>query len=122
MRVFLDASVLSEKALPVGELIELSRTGQQLSISVISHFEVLWGYALAGMDHRNYGNFLAEFKVEVIPLVKTDAESAARASPSKRLVMDALVASSVSRLDGMILTRDEDFLKFVPKDRVRLIR
>lgn len=121
MRVFLDTSVLSDKLFSkVSEhLAERAVKGDVFHISVITHFELLWGYRTAEMSDENYKEFLRDFNVEVVPLLKADVEKAASLKPVKKDLLDALIASAVIRLKAGLMTFNEgDFKKFLKKDQI----
>ncbi|MDI6884207.1 MAG: PIN domain-containing protein [Hadesarchaea archaeon] len=121
MLVVLDTSVLSDPNLTLVAK-ELRRDPKlRFSISVITHFEILWGYALANREPVKYEKFLRATKAEIIPLLQTDAELSAGWRPEPADIRDALIAAGVKRHDATIWTRDSDFLKFLPREQVRLI-
>jgi predicted nucleic acid-binding protein len=122
MRIFLDTSLLSDSDLSrVSELV-LQRyiKGDQFFICSVSHFQIQWGYSTAGRTPQKYKDFLNALRVEVAPLTKRDAEEAAEMKPADSDILDALIASCVKRYDGELWTADRDFLKFLPKSRVRI--
>lgn len=102
-------------------MLKASGTGQQLYVSAISHFQILWGYLAAKMSSANYDRFLDIAGVEVAPLIKADAEEAAKMKPTRADLLDALIASSAKRYGATVWTGDKDFLKFLPKSRVRVM-
>lgn len=123
MKVFLDTSILSDEKREStrAEMLRASGTGLQLYVSAISHFQILWGYVAAKMSSANYDRFLEIAGVEVAPLIKADAEEAAKLKPNKTDLLDALIASSAKRYGAAVWTGDKDFLKFLPKSRVRVM-
>ena len=123
MKVFLDTSVLSDENREVtrAELLGASGTGLELYISSISHFQILWGYVIAKMSATNYHKFLEIAGVGIAPIIKADAEEAARMKPDKADLLDALIASSSKRYGAVVWTSDKDFLKFLPKSKVRVM-
>ena len=122
MMVVLDTSVLSDPNLDLVAK-ELKRDPKlEFSISVITHFEILWGYALANREPIKYEKFLRATRAEIIPLFQTYAELSARWRPEPADIRDALIAAGVKRHGAIIWTRDPDFLKFLAKEQVRLIR
>ena len=123
MRVFLDISVLSDLRLSeVGsEIVKQRLAGDEFYLSVITHFQVMWGYRSAGLSSEKYERLLEVGEIEVSPLTRVDAEAAAEMKPKKSDLLDALIAASVQRHDASIWTRDRDFLNLLPKTRVRLI-
>ena len=72
MKVLLDTSVLSDKLLPeISEhLTDRVIEGDTFYISVITHFEILWG--------------LNDLNIQVVPLLKSDVEMATGIKPQKR--------------------------------------
>ena len=122
MKVFLDTSVLSDENREGtrAELLKASAAGSELYISAISHFQILRGYIIAKMSNENYHEFLEMAGVGVAPLIKADAEEAAKMKPSRADLLDALIASSAKRYGASVWTCDEDFLKFLPKSKVRM--
>ncbi|MFQ6137255.1 MAG: type II toxin-antitoxin system VapC family toxin, partial [Candidatus Hydrothermarchaeales archaeon] len=83
------------------------------------HFEIMWGYALTGMAPNNYEIFLNEFGIEVAHLNRDDTEKAANFRPSKRDVLDALIASTALRYDAEVWTFNVgDFKNFLPDEKV----
>jgi len=123
LKVFLDTSVLSDENREVtrAELLGASGTGLELYISSISHFQILWGYVIAKMSATNYHKFLEIAGVGIAPIIKADAEEAARMKPDKADLLDALIASSSKRYGAVVWTSDKDFLKFLPKSKVRVM-
>ena len=123
MRVFLDTSVLSDLRLSeVGsEIVKHRLAGDEFYLSVITHFQVMWGYRSAGLSSEKYERLLEVGEMEVSPLTKVDVEAAAEMKPKKSDLLDALIAASVQRHDASIWTRDKDFLSLLPRTRVKLI-
>jgi predicted nucleic acid-binding protein len=123
LRVFLDTSVLSDESRggTRAALLTASETGLELYVSSISHFQILWGYAIAKMSAANYHKFLEIARVGIAPIIKADAEEAARMKSSKADLLDALIASSAKRYGAVVWTADKDFLKFLPKSKVRMM-
>jgi predicted nucleic acid-binding protein len=123
MRVFLDTSVLSDlKLSDVGaEIVKRRLAGDEFYLSVITHFQVMWGYRSAGLSSEKYERLLEVGEIEISALTKTDVEAAAEMKPKKSDLLDALIAASVQRYDASIWTGDRDFLSLLPKDRVRLV-
>ena len=121
MKVFLDTSVMSDERRDQtgGALLKQYSADGQFYISAITHFQILWGYAAAKMPSENYARFLETAGVQVAPLIKADAEEAAKMKPATADSLDALIASSAKRYDATVWTSDRDFLKFLPKSRVR---
>jgi predicted nucleic acid-binding protein len=122
LKIFLDTSLLSDSGLSeFGEgVVREVLDGSSFYVSAISHFQLMWGYTTAGMSAERYERFLDGTSAEVVPLTRLDAEHASELKPSKADLLDALIASSVRRYDAIIWTRDSDFLKFLPKAKVRL--
>ena len=124
MRIFLDTSLLSDAELSrVSELV-LDRyiKGDQFFLSSISHFQIEWGYSSANRSPKKYREFLRGFNVQVLPLTKLDAEEAAGMQPDDNDILDALIASTVRRHDCILWAEDKDFLKFLPRSKVRIFR
>jgi len=122
MKVFLDTSVLSdERRQRTGEeLLKQYSAGGQLYISVITHFKILWGYLAASMPSENYDEFLQSAGLQIAPLIRADAEEAATMKPTSADLLDALIASCAKRYGATVWTSEKDFLKFLPKSRVRI--
>jgi predicted nucleic acid-binding protein len=95
--------------------------GDEFYISVITHFQVLWGYHFAGLSSEKYERLLEVGEIEVSPLTRLDVEAAAEMKPKRSDLLDALIAASVKRHDASIWTRDRDFLNLLPQTRVKLI-
>lgn len=89
-------------------------------VSVITHFQLMWGYFTANRSPEKYENLLAKLRVDVAPLTKLDAEEAAKLKPSKGDLLDALISASARRNDATVWATDKDFLKFLPKSKVRI--
>lgn len=123
MRVFLDTSLLSDLRLAdlSMEIAQSRLSGTEFYISVISHFQIMWGYSIAGREPDKYMKFIKKAAVEIAPLTKLDAEEAAQMKPTRRDLLDALISTTVKRYDASIWTLDHDFLRFLPEGRVRLI-
>lgn len=123
MRVFLDTSVLSDlKLSDVGsEIVKRRQAGDEFYLSVITHFQVMWGYRSAGLSSEKYERLLEVGEIEISALTRTDVEAAAEMKPKKSDLLDALIAASVQRYDASIWTGDRDFLSLLPKNRVRLV-
>ncbi len=123
MKVFLDTSLLSDLTLPeISERIVAERlAGTEFLLSVMTHFQVLWGYSSAGLSPAKYERFLDAAEIEMSALTRADVEEAARMKPMKSDLLDALIAASVKRYDATIWTGDRDFLKFLPKSRVKIV-
>ena len=123
MRIFLDTSLLSDlKLLTVSDQIVKRRLeGDEFCLSVITHFQILWGYFSAGLPTERYERLLDVTEMGISPLTKLDAEEAARMRPKRDDLLDALIAASVKRQNATIWTRDDDFLKFLPKAKVNLL-
>jgi predicted nucleic acid-binding protein len=123
MRVFLDTSVLSDlKLSDVGsEIVKRRLAGDEFYLSVITHFQVMWGYRSAGLSSEKYERLLEVGEIEISALTRNDVEAAAEMKPKKSDLLDALIAASVQRYDASIWTGDRDFLSLLPKNRVRLV-
>ena len=106
----------------VEEIVERYSKGDQFFVSSITHFQIMWGYATAKRSSSEYEEFLRSTRIEIVPLTKTDAEKAADLRPVSAHILDALIASSVKKHDGTIWTLDKDFLKFLPRSSVRILR
>src|SRR5580704_6553855 len=106
MRVFLDTSVLSDlKLSDVGaEIVKRRLAGDEFYLSVITHFQVMWGYRSAGLSSEKYERLLEVGEIEISALTKTDVEAAAEMKPKKSDLLDALIAASVQRYDASIWT------------------
>lgn len=123
MRIFLDTSVLSDLRLPriAEQIVKQRLAGDVFYLSVITHFQVLWGYLASRMPTRRYERLLEIAEVVISPLTKADAEEAARMRPNKNDLLDALIAASAKRHGASVWTSDRDFLKFLPRASVRLL-
>jgi predicted nucleic acid-binding protein len=123
MRVFLDTSVLSDlKLSEVGsEIVKRRQAGDEFYLSVITHFQVMWGYSSAGLSSEKYERLLEVAEIEISTLTRTDVEVAAEMKPKKSDLLDALIAASVERYDASIWTGDRDFLRLLPRNRVKLV-
>jgi predicted nucleic acid-binding protein len=123
MRIFLDTSLLSDTGLAKRseELLKQYAAGTQFYVSAVTHFQILWGYLAARMSPENYQTFLSATQSAVVPLTRGDAEEAAKMKPVRADLLDALIASCVKRYDATIWTSDKDFLKFLPKAKVRVL-
>jgi len=123
MKIFLETSMLSDIGLgELGKEIVGRRSMDEFCASVLTHFQILWGYALANKRSEKYDEFIKRIGIDIIPLTKLDSEEAARMKPSKKDLTDALIAAAVKRYEAYIWTKDSDFLRFLPKDHVRLIK
>ncbi|KXB01703.1 hypothetical protein AKJ41_00685 [candidate division MSBL1 archaeon SCGC-AAA259O05] len=121
MEVFLDTSALSEPDL---DLVteELEKDPElKFFVSAITHFEILWGYSISDKKPTSYKNFLRTAGVRVESILQSDAETSAEWKPSEKDIRDSLIAASVKRRGASIWTRDDDFLNFLPEDRVKII-
>jgi predicted nucleic acid-binding protein len=123
LKVFLDTSLLSDAGLArfAKEIADGVGTGSSFYVSAVTHFQLQWGYSMAGMSQTKYEVFLDATRTEVVPLTKTDAERAASMKPGRADIPDALIAATVKRYDASVWTLDRDFLKFLPKARVRIL-
>jgi predicted nucleic acid-binding protein len=123
LKVFLDTSILSDEKRDStrAEMLKASDTGMQLYVSAISHFQILWGYAIAQMSPANYHKFLEIAGVEVAPLIRADVEEAAKMRPSGEDILNALIASTARRYGAVVWTGDKDLLKLLPKSKVRVM-
>ncbi len=123
LRTFLDTSVLSEESLDEvsSDLAEHVLSGDKFLVSVLTHFQILWGYRKAGFASTRYESFLTKLGVDVAPLVEEDAGLAARKKPSRGNLVDALIAATASRYEAVVWTKDKDFLRFLPKEKVTFV-
>lgn len=124
MKVFLDTSLLSDAGLArsAKEIADGVETGSEFYVSAVTHFQLQWGYSMAGMSQAKYELFLDVTGTEVAPLTKTDVEEAASMKPGRADILDALIAATAKRYEANIWTFDRDFLSLLPKARVRLLR
>ena len=124
MKVFLDTSLLSDAGLArfAKEIADGVESGSTFCVSAVTHFQLQWGYSMAGMSQAKYDAFLDTTRTEVVPLTKTDAEEAASMRPGRDDIPDALIAATAKRYDASVWTLDRDFLRLLPKARVRLLR
>jgi len=122
-RIFLDTSVLSDKSLTklAQTLAEQASLGDEFLISVLTHFELLWGYRMANLGSAHYDDFLKRLHIEIASLLEEDAQLAADKKPGKGKLVDALVAATVTRYDSIIWTKDHDFDQFLPKEKVIIL-
>lgn len=123
MRIFLDTSVLSQKSLSelAENLAERVVQGDRFLISVLTHFEVLWGYRKANLASSHYDDFLMKLDVDVVPLLEEDALLAADKKPGKNKLVNALVAATVTRYDAFVWTRDHDLSQFLPEEKITIL-
>ena len=123
MRIFLDTSVLSHSTLGQisSKLVDKVVSGDEFLVSALTHFELLWGYRTAGLPSARYETFLSKLDIDVAPLLQEDAVTAANKRPSRENLVDALIAATVTRYDASIWTKDADFLRFLPKQKVILL-
>ena len=123
MKVFLETSLLSDiKLRELSEEIVQGRSSFEFCISVLTHFQILWGYTLANRSSEKYDGFIKRIGIEVIPLTKLDSEKTSRMKPSKKDLVDALIAATVKRYEAVLWTKDSDFLKFLPRNDIRFIK
>ena len=97
-------------------------SGDEFLVSALTHFEILWGYRKAGLATERYDAFLSKLEINVAPLLEEDAVFAANKKPGREKLVDALIAATVSRYDSLIWTRDTDYLRFLPKEKVVIIQ
>ena len=123
MKVFLDTSLLSDARLSEfgGEILDQIEAGSSFYVSSLTHFQLMWGYALAGMSPSSYQAFLRKTGTEVAPLTKADAELAAEMKPGRADLLDALIAATAKRYDATVWTLGRDFLRLMPETRVRVL-
>jgi len=123
LRIFLDTSILSDVSLTAlaDKLAERVTSGDTLLISTLTHFQILWGYRRASLPTTRYEAFLKKLGVEVAPLVAEDAALAAQRKPRREDLVDALISATANRYGAIVWTKDEDFLQFLPKEKVNLI-
>jgi len=124
LKIFLETSLLSDIKLSKlsEEIVERRSSLDEFCVSALTHFQILWGYALAHRSSEKYFEFIKRIGIEVVPLTKLDSEEASRMKPSKKDLLDALIAATAKRYEATIWTKDSDFLKFLPKDNVRLLK
>ncbi|MGH9922071.1 MAG: type II toxin-antitoxin system VapC family toxin [Nitrososphaerales archaeon] len=124
MKIFLETSLLSDISLAKlsEEIVQRRSSLDEFCVSALTHFQILWGYALARRSTEKYDKFIKSISIEVVPLTKLDSEEASRMKPSKKDLIDALIAATAKRYEALVWTEDSDFLKFLPKDRVRLLK
>ena len=103
------------------KLSESVMSGDQFLISVLTHFEVLWGYRTANLGSSHYEEFLDRLHVEVAPLLDEDAMLAASKRPAKGKLVDALIAATVARYDANIWTKDRDFTQFLSEEKMTIL-
>ena len=122
MKIFLDESVLNDSTLSLvsKEILDAYLAGNEFYLSVVTHFQLMWGYSISGRPTEKYETFLKKTGIEIAPVTKLDAEAAARMKPKKTDLLDALIASSAKRYDASVWTSDKDFLKFLPREMVRI--
>ena len=102
-------------------LVDQVLSGDNFLVSVLSHFEILWGYRKAGLPATRYEAFLTKLGIEVTPLSQEDAVLAANWKPSREKLVDVLIAATASRYEATVWTKDSDFLQFLPKERVTIM-
>lgn len=103
------------------EIVKRRLAGDEFYLSVVTHFQVMWGYRSAGLPSEKYERLLEVGEIEISTLTRADVEAAAEMKPKKSDLLDALIAASVQRYDASIWTGDKDFLSLLPKSRVRLV-
>jgi predicted nucleic acid-binding protein len=96
-------------------------SGDEILVSALTHYEILWGYRKIGLSTARYEAFLSSLEIEVAPLVQEDAVVAANKKPSREKLVDALIAATVSRYDASVWTWGIDFLHFLPKEKVIIL-
>ena len=123
MRIFLDTSVLSHRSLSklTSMLVDRVLSGDNFLVSVLTHFEILWGYRKTGLPATRYEAFLTKLGIDVAPLSQEDAVQAASWKLTREKLVDALIAATASRYEASIWTKDSDFLQFLTKERVTII-
>jgi predicted nucleic acid-binding protein len=123
MRVFLDTSVLSHKSLNdlAVKVAERVSEGDEFLVSVLTHFELLWGYRIANLSSQRYEELIKTLGIEIVPLLEEDAMFAAEKKPGKTKLLDALVASTVARYEAVLWTRDQDFDQFLPEEKIMIV-
>lgn len=82
----------------------------------------MWGYLTANQSYESYEEFLRSIPVEIAPMTKLNAEEAAKMKPTAVQILDALIASIVKKYDGIIWTFDKDYLRFLHKSSVRILK
>lgn len=90
-------------------------------VSVLTHFQIKWSYQTAGLPTVKYDSFLSRLRIDIAPLVEEDAAFAAGKKPKRDDLVDALIAATVIRYEAVIWTKDRDFLKFLPKEKVSVM-
>jgi predicted nucleic acid-binding protein len=90
-------------------------------VSVLTHFQILWGYRRAGLAATRYKDFLAKLSINVAPLVEEDAALAAQRKPTRENVVDALISATVSRYGATVWTKDKDFLHYLLREKVKVV-
>jgi len=123
LQIFLDTSVLSHDSLSQlsTELVDRVTLGDEFLLSVLTHFEILWGYKKAGLATARYESLLSRLDIEVAALLQEDAITAANKNSHRENLVDALIAATVSRYDALIWSKDADFLRFLPKEKVVIV-
>lgn len=123
LRIFLDTSVLSDTSLNgiASAIAERVLSGDKFLVSVLTHFQILWGYRRAGLVVTRYETFLNKLGIDIASLVEEDAVFAANRKPSREDLVDALISATVKRYEAIIWTMDKDFLRFLPKEKVKVL-
>jgi predicted nucleic acid-binding protein len=70
----------------------------------------------------NDAQCLSKLDIGVAPLLEEDAVLAANKKPSREKLVDALIAATVDRYDSLIWTRDTDYLRFPPNEKIIIIQ
>ncbi|PXF56688.1 MAG: hypothetical protein C4B59_16505 [Candidatus Methanogaster sp.] len=112
--VFIDTNVLlrvfNEEAGfedTIEDIAEIKSNGNDLNISCITHFELLWGYYLyaRGSDFlEKYENVRNVLEIGIVDLAEEDAEVASMRCRSKNKIRDYFIASTVKNRGGSLLT------------------
>jgi len=115
--------VLSDhKLLRIADQVVRQRlAGDEFYLSVITHFQILWGYIFAGLSTEKYEKLLEVAEIKISPLTKVDAEEAAKMKPKRKDLLDALIAASAKGYGADVWTSDADFLKFLPRASIKLV-
>jgi len=122
--VFLDTNVFikifnkeKDYEKTINSIAEIKSKGYNLKISCITHFEILWGFALYGEDKnvRKYEKLLETLEIEVIPLTKKDVEVSAKYCRNKAKIRDYFIGASVKNRNSYLLTYNISDFRWLEK-------
>ena len=103
------------------KLAESVLSGDEFFVSVLTHFQVLWGDRMAGIGATKYESFVSKLGIGIAPLTEEDAALASRMKPARNDLVGSLICATVARYDATMWTRDKDFLRYLPKEIVKML-